>query len=187
MAKYNEEFKIKLVTEYLYGNLGYISLAKKYNMSSPSPIKNWVSSYKSQGMGGLKRRKTKEEYSVQFKLDAVQFMLETGASYQETAVRFHLNNHSLIVRWMKALREQGIEGLKPRPKGRPSMSKKPNKQKKKEEKKLTREEELERENELLRLENAYLKKLRAFREDPNAFYEKHKQRWHSNSKKKDSD
>ena len=144
-------------------------------------------SYKAQGIEGLKRRKTKKEYSVQFKLNAVQFMLETGASYLETAVQFHLNNPTLIERWLKAFREQGIEGLKPRSKGRPSMSKKPNKQKKKEEKKLTREEELERENELLRLENAYLKKLRAFREDPNAFHEKHKQRWHSNSKKKDSD
>ena len=66
------------------------------------------------------------------------------------------------------------------------MSKKPNKQRKKEEK-LTREAELERENELLRLENAYLKKLKAFRENPNAYLEKHKQNWHSNSKKKDSD
>ncbi len=114
-------------------------------------------------------------------------MLKTGASYQETADQFNLNNPSLIARWMKEFNEQGVEGLKPKPKGRPSMSKKPNKQTKKEEKKLTREAELERENELLRLENAYLKKLRAFRENPNAFLEKHKQNWHSNSKKKDSD
>ena len=114
-------------------------------------------------------------------------MLNTGASYLETAIQFNLNNPSLITRWMKEFHEQGVEGLKPKPKGRPSMSKKPNKQKKKEEKKLTREEELERENELLRLENAYLKKLKAFRENPNVFLEKHKQNWHSNSKKKDSD
>ncbi|RKL64810.1 hypothetical protein CR203_24290 [Salipaludibacillus neizhouensis] len=67
------------------------------------------------------------------------------------------------------------------------MSKKPTKSKKKEETKLTREEELERENELLRLENTYLKKLKAFRENPNAFHEKHRQKWHLNSKKKDSD
>ena len=139
-------------------------------------------------MKGLKRRKTKEAYSVQFKLDTIQFMLNTGASYQETADQFKLNNPSLITRWMKEFNEQGVEGLKPKPKGRPSMSKKPiNKQTKKEEKKLTREAELERENELLRLENAYLKKLRAFRENPNVFLEKHKQNWHSNSKKKDSD
>ena len=54
------------------------------------------------------------------------------------------------------------------------MSKKPNIQTDKVEKELTREAELERENELLRLENTYLKKLRAFRENPNIFPEKHK-------------
>ena len=187
MAKYSEEFKIKLVTEYLYGNLGYHTLSKKYNIPSATLLKNWVKSYKSQGMEGLKRRKTKREYSVQFKLDTIQFMLKTGASYSDTAVQFNLNHPSLIIGWLKTYREQGIEGLEPRPKGGPSMSKKSNKQKKKEEKKLTREEELERENELLRLENAYLKKLRAFRENPNAFHEKHKRSLHSNLKKKDSD
>ncbi|MGN7403664.1 transposase [Cytobacillus praedii] len=187
MAKYSEEFKIRLVTEYLEGNIGYGSLAKKYNMGSQTSIREWVNIYKSQGMDGLKRRKTKKEYSVQFKMDTIQFMLNTGASYLETAVHFNLNNPSLIIRWMKEFHEQGVERLILKPKGRSSMSKKPNKQKKKEERKLTREEELERENELLRLENAYLKKLRAFRENPNAFLEKPKQNWHSNSKKKDSD
>lgn len=186
MAKYSEEFKIKLVTEYLSGNLGYKLLAKKYNMPSQTPLQDWVRAYKTQGMEGLKRKKVKEVYSVQFKLDTIQFMFETGASYQETDEQFRINNPSLIHRWMKTFNEQGIEGLNPKSKGRPSMSKNPNK-KRNEEKKLTREEELERENELLRLENAYLKKLRAFRENPSAFNEKHKQKWHSNSKKKGSD
>ena len=136
MAKYSEEFKIKLVTEYLDGNIGYGSLAKKYNMGSHTPIVSWVKAYKSQGMDGLKRRKTKREYSVQFKLDTIQFMLNTGASYLDTAVHFNLNNPSLIIRWMKEFHEQGVEGLNPKPKGRPSMSNKPNKQKKKEEKKI---------------------------------------------------
>lgn len=113
-------------------------------------------------------------------------MIETGASYQEIADQFRLNNPSLIHRWMKTLNEQGMEGLNLKSKGRPSMSKKANKEKN-ENKKLTREKELERENELLRLEVAYLKKLRAFRENPSAFLEKHKQRSHSNSKKKGSD
>ena len=67
------------------------------------------------------------------------------------------------------------------------MTKKLNKQTKKEENKFTRETELERENELLRLEIAYLKKLRAFREKPNVLLEKSKQNGHSNLKKKGSD
>ena len=74
-------------------------------MPSDTPLKNWVRSYKTQGMKGLERRKTKEKYSVQFKLNAVQFMLETGASYSETAVQFHLNNPSLIASWLKAFRK----------------------------------------------------------------------------------
>ena len=98
----------------------------KYNMPSETPLMNWVRAYKTQGIEGLKRRKKNEAYSVQFKLDTIQFMLNTGASYQETADQFKLNNPSLIYRWMKEFNEQGVEGLKPKPKGRPSMSKKPN-------------------------------------------------------------
>lgn len=186
MVKYSEAFKIKLVNEYLYGNLGYRSLSKKYHIPSDTPLKNWVKSYKAQGRRGLERKKNNKKYSVQFKLNALQFMLETGASYSETAVQFHLNNPSLIVSWLKVFREHGIEGLKPKSKGRASVSKKPNKPKEQGEKIGTRVEELERENELLRLENAYLKKLRAFRKNPDVFPEKRKQKLHSDSKKKDS-
>ena len=57
------------------------------------------------------------------------------------------------------------------------------KNKQTEEKEMTREQKLERENELLRLEVEYLKKLRAFQMDPEGYLEKHKQRYHSNSKK----
>ncbi|WP_100404267.1 helix-turn-helix domain-containing protein [Bacillus solitudinis] len=111
MAKYSEEFKIKLVTEYLHGNLGYKLLAKKYNIPSQTLLQDWVRAYKTQGMEGLKQRKVKEAYSIQFKFDKIQFMLHTGASYQETADQFRLNNPSLIHRWMKTFNEQGIEGL----------------------------------------------------------------------------
>lgn len=71
-------------------------------------------------------------------------------------------------------------------KGRPSMSKNHKAKSLNQNKELSREELLERENELLRLENAYLKKLKAFQENPSVFLEKHKQRWHSNLKKKNS-
>ncbi|WP_411843791.1 helix-turn-helix domain-containing protein [Salinicoccus sp. HZC-1] len=186
MAKYSDAFKLKLVTEYLNGNLGYRLLAKQYDIPDPTPIKRWVMAYKAQGVTGITRKAVKTVYPVQFKLDTIQFILETGASYPETAVQFNLNNPALILHWMKTFQKDGVEGLKPKPKGRPSMAGKPKKQKQEEAKQLTREEALERENELLRLENAYLKKLKAFRKK-NASHEKHRQNWHSNSKGKDSD
>ncbi|WP_313894854.1 hypothetical protein [Psychrobacillus sp.] len=113
-------------------------------------------------------------------------MKRTGASYQDTAIKFDMNNPNLIVTWNSKFLKEGIEGLE-KSKGRPSMSKKLKITPVKQEKTMSREEQLERENELLRLEVAYLKKSKAFRENPDAYLEKHKQRWHSNSKKKDSD
>lgn len=182
MAKYSSEFKLQVVQEYLDGPLGYKLLAKKYSMPSPSPIERWVNAFRAFGLDGLERKRKKTVYSVQFKMDALHFMRQTGSSYAETALAFGMNNPALLANWVRAFQEDGIEGLKPKPKGRPSMSKKNNKQPKK----TSTREELERENELLRLENAYLKKLRAFRKNPDAFLEKHKQQWHPNSKEKDS-
>ena len=186
MAKYSEEFKIKVVNEYLEGYLGYLLLAKKYNLSSRSMLERWVKAYQAFGLDGLRRKRTKEVFPVQFKYDVLHFMKSTGASYQETAIHFQMNNPSVIANWYRVFNKLGIEGLKDKVKGRPSMSKKPINKKVKQESTPSREEQLERENELLRLENAYLKKLKAFQENPNAFLAKHKQQWHSNSNKKDS-
>ncbi len=78
-------------------------------------------------------------------------------------------------------------GLQRKSKGRQSMSKKLKPTTNNQEKTMSREEQLERENELLRLEVAYLKKLKAFRENPDAFLEKHKLPSPSNLNKKDFD
>ena len=64
MAKYSQGFKLMIVQEYLKGNLGYLLLAQKYGIPSPTPIKHWVRAYKAFGL----QRKTKhEKYPVQFK------------------------------------------------------------------------------------------------------------------------
>ncbi|WP_156424367.1 hypothetical protein [Bacillus sp. FJAT-27445] len=111
-------------------------------------------------------------------------MKRTDSSEMKTSLTFGLTNPSLIASWKKAFLEGGTEALD-RPKGRPSMPDKAKNEKNKhaEEKEMTYEQKLERENELLRLEVEYLKKLRAFQMDPEGYLEKHKQRYHSNSKK----
>jgi transposase-like protein len=45
---YSDEFKNKILSEYLAGNGGSISLGKKYNISSYT-IDTWISKYKKQG------------------------------------------------------------------------------------------------------------------------------------------
>ncbi|KHF37740.1 transposase, partial [Halalkalibacter okhensis] len=101
----------------------------------------------------------------------------------DTAIYFGLSTPSMIGTWKKAFLENGVEGLD-RAKGRSPMSDKAkNKKNRCTEKEMTYEQKLVRENELLRLEVEYLKKLRAFQMDPEGYLEKHKQRYHSNSKK----
>ena len=187
MAKYSEEFKLKVVKEYLEGSLGCISLAKKHGIPNHSQIQRWIRAYEAFGKDGLRRKQSKQVFSVQFKSDVLHFMKQTGASYQDTAIRFKLNNPNLIANWNRKFSKEGIEGLKEKVKGRPPMPKNRKERSEKQVKSLSREELLERENELLRLEITYLKKLKAFQENPNAFLAKHKQHWYSNSKKKGSD
>ncbi|MGB2872107.1 helix-turn-helix domain-containing protein, partial [Psychrobacillus psychrotolerans] len=147
---------------------------------------HWVRAYKAFGEEGLQQKTKHKEYPVQFKLDVLSFMKQTGASYQDAVIQFNMNHPSLIATWNSKFLKEGVEGLK-HAKGRPSMSKKIKDTAIKVEKTMSREEQLEGENELLRLEVAYLKKLKAFRENPDVFLEKHKQRLPLNLKKKDSD
>lgn len=175
--KYSDDLKLKVVEEYQEGHLGIRPLAKKYGIRSKSVVDRWIKIYEKLGAEGLRSKKHNESYSVQFKIDVLSYMKRTGSSEMDTALHFGLTNPTAIARWKKAFIEGKVEDLN-KPKGRPPMSKK-----KKTEQKTTYEQELERENELLRLEVEYLKKLRAFRMDPEGYLEKHKQRYHSNSKK----
>lgn len=174
-----------VVREYQEGKLGYRGLGKKHGIKGKSAINRWVKIYEKFGQKGLMNKEQNERYSVQLKLDVLSFIKRTGSSETEAALQFGITNPTIISSWKKVFLADGSEGLK-RPKGRPPMSdmaknNKKDKQTKKSE--MTYEQKLERENELLRLEVEYLKKLRAFQMDPEGYLEKHKQRYHSNSKK----
>lgn len=182
---YSYEFKLKAVKEYLEGNFGYALVAKENGMPSASPLKRWVNAYQTLGLNGLHKQPPVKDYPVHFKLDVLNFIHQTGASYQETANQFKMTNPNMIGYWLKVFREDGVEGLS-RKSGGALMSKKESKKPSQSKKKLSSEQYLKKENELLRLEIAYLKKFNAFQKNPDAFLEKHKQQWHTNSNKKDS-
>ena len=111
MAKYSDEFKLRVVKAYLEGSVGYSLLAKRFNMPSPSPILRWVRAYKEFGEEGIRKKTTKEVYSVHFKLNVLEFMKKSGASFQDTAIEFNMNNPNLIVDWHGKFSKKGVEGL----------------------------------------------------------------------------
>src|SRR5699024_5565175 len=111
MAKYSYEFKLMIVKEYLEDFLGYGLVANKHRIPSQSPIERWVRAYKEFGEDGLRRKHSKQVYPVQFKSDVLVFMQQTGASYQDTAIAFKMNNTSVIANWYRLFMNEGIEGL----------------------------------------------------------------------------
>ena len=156
MAKYKTEFKMKVVKEYLEGNVSYKYLAKKYSIPDKSNVRRWVNAYESQGYDGLKVSRTNNNYSLDFKLNVVNLYLTGEMSYQSLANELKISNPSMIARWVKEFREEGIEGLKTKKRGRPSNM--PNKDKNKDLKNKSKKTKKEfSELEKLREDNYYLK------------------------------
>ncbi|MDK8223970.1 transposase, partial [Enterococcus faecalis] len=66
-----------------------------------SQISKWINAYKELGEEGLLRSQKNKNYSVQFKLDAIELYLTTEVSYQEVANLLKMNNPSLIANWLR--------------------------------------------------------------------------------------
>ena len=130
MAKYRTELKMKVVKEYLESNTSYKTLSDKYRIPNKSIIITWVNTYKTQGYEGLKVKRKNTQYTLEFKLNVVNLYLTGEMSYQSLANELKISNPAIITRWVNDFRKQGIEGLKPKKRGRPSkMPKSTNKSK----------------------------------------------------------
>lgn len=55
MTKYNDEFKLMIVQEYLNVRLGYRCISQRHGINQ-SILKRWVKTYQVFGVEGLKRK-----------------------------------------------------------------------------------------------------------------------------------
>ncbi|MBD0384925.1 IS3 family transposase, partial [Paenibacillus sedimenti] len=152
MSKYSTEEKLEAVLAYLEGKASFKTIAEDRNMST-APLKRWVLRYQNHGVDGLVSSYTNHE--IQFKIDVLNYMNEFGASINETAARYKLASDYTVLKWKRQFEAGGIDALKSKKKGRPSM---------KEETKIPTPvegslEALQAEVERLRMENAYFKKV----------------------------
>lgn len=157
MAKFTADEKIHIVLRYLNGNESYREIGKAIGIRE-TVILNWVNQYKQNGVEAFLKRYT--NYTQQFKLDVLNFMIENGTSLFETAAIFNIPAPSTIIVWKKQLETQGFDALQSKKKGRPSMKKESNKQSKQAPVEGS-VEALEARIKQLEMENEYLKKLNA--------------------------
>ena len=146
--------KKKEVVEYVLNNdVSLYQAQLKFNISR-EVIRMWIARYKNGGVKNLKDKRKKTKYSGQFKVDVVEYMYEHRFSYKKTSMKFTIS-HYLVKEWDLVYRCEGKDVLL---KGNytSNFMKKKNKDLEQKSK-----EELMEEVEQLRMENAYLKKLRA--------------------------
>lgn len=84
-----------------------------------STVKNWL--YKFKLSHNLTHKISKRVFSADFKRKVLETSWKDKLSFKETAEPFNLDNLSLIAAWQKRYLDEGILGLHPKPKGRPSM------------------------------------------------------------------
>lgn len=175
MAKHSYEFKKQLVSEYLDNQGSYASISQKHGMSSSCQLKTWVAAYKKLGDNGLKRSRSRKEYSFEEKLSVVESYLTSELSYQELALQMGINNPSMLARWVNDFKIAGPDALRQHRKGRKktlstSQSRETEAQVQHTEVDTRAEHVKELEDELLklRIENAVLKELRRLRLEDEA-------------------
>jgi transposase len=164
MKKHTEQFKLSVVEHYLNGLEGYQAVAQHHGVGRVL-VRRWVAFYRCHGVDGLKR-KSHAKYAADFKLQALQHMWDNKLSYAATAAFFDIRGQCLLGIWERSFREGGIDALKPIPRTRPNKMPEPetcnplSPESVPGDETRTREE-LVTELNYLRMENAYLKKLKA--------------------------
>jgi len=160
MSKFSEEFKLRVVKQYLAGNAGYVVLARSYGIQK-SHVSKWVAAYRQHGAAGVAKKF--QHYNASYRLQVLHHMWDNGLSYAQTAAVFDIRSQGCLAAWERCYHEGGIEALSPRKRGKPpkmSNTQTPQPLLPGDDQNLTREELLAEINQL-RMENAYLKKLDA--------------------------
>ena len=156
MTKYTVKEKIHATLRYLEGKETSNEIAKSIGTDNKAILK-WVKQYEYNGVEAFINQYT--NFSAQFKLDVLKYMIEHGTSLNETAAIFRIASPSTITKWRKQFENKGFDALQSKKKGRPSMKKETNKQPK--QAPVNSTDALQARIKQLEMENEYLKKLNA--------------------------
>lgn len=116
MVKYSSELKAEVVSEYLQGDISISLLSKKRNLPRIQ-VGRWIQNFRLSGADALKRRRVKRSFSVEFKVDVINYYQTHDETLAEVSAKFDVNSCQISL-WRTAFNQYGIEALKPHPKGR---------------------------------------------------------------------
>lgn len=104
--KVGYEEKVKIVTSYLSGEVGYEDSVRAANNSKQS-FREWVFRYKSGGAAALLPCEKNSVYSPELKLQAVKAYLSGEESMERICQRFQISGITTLRRWIKVYNAHG--------------------------------------------------------------------------------
>lgn len=159
MARITIEQKLDAIFRYENGGESLNSIAKSLNLTNNETINFWIKKYQIHGLEAFKKSYTR--YTFEDKLNILKFMNENGLSSLETAAEFNLPSPGTIRKWRISLKNDSVDSLILKKKGRPKLKKDSQNETKNQLFEEGSLEALQAENKRLRMENAYVKKLNA--------------------------
>ena len=157
MSKYSYEEKLEAVLRVIEEGMSHRASAKVLGVAK-SQVQRWVKRYETYGPEGLSLHNG--TYTGEFKQYVIEYMHREHLSADQTAVIFKMPTNVQVLNWERIYYEEGPEALYIDRRGRkPKMTKGTSPKKKQLRPEV--EEDLIKEVQRLRMENEYLKKLRA--------------------------
>ncbi|MGR2826129.1 IS3 family transposase [Acinetobacter sp. 1124_18A] len=109
VPKHSKELKLKVIKAYLDGSKGYKILSKEFNVDLQT-IRLWIENYKAHGTDALNVKIKKTYYSPEFKINAIQMLLDK-VPVREVRRRLNLSGTSILRRWLAQYHKEGIAGF----------------------------------------------------------------------------
>ncbi|WP_226683357.1 IS3 family transposase [Sutcliffiella horikoshii] len=157
MTIFTKEEKLLAARRYLDELYSYRELANQLGVDD-SVLRYWVMLVKHHGDQAFVFPYT--NYSPAFKLRVIQFIKESNYSIREASAIFHIPDSCMVRRWKRKWETCGDAAFNPKEKRPSTMTSKHNKTSNNDKATNPSIEELKKELEYLRMENAYLKKLK---------------------------
>jgi len=160
MERYTDRTKLAATKDYCEGHLGLKQVARRHGVNVAS-LRLWAAAYRIHGAAGVKAKQRKY-YTAEFKLAVLRRMQDDNLSHRQVAALFNIRNRDMIALWEQAYSGGGIAALSPHSSVRRiAMAKQADPGGGDPDDEKRNREELLEELRQLRMENAYLKKLKA--------------------------
>jgi transposase len=162
MKRYTEQFKVRLVEQYLTGEAGFTAVSREHRVPR-SLLQRWVAFFRQHGVEGLRPKSV--TYDGEFKLSVLRHMWENDLSLGQVSAIYDIRDQCAVGKWQRSYEASGPASLGATPTSSiESMSSSVKKVKKPDPSIPDSEkshEDLLAELNWMRMENAYLKKLDA--------------------------